>query len=246
MAMTDEQKQKAKETRAKKAAEKAAAAEEMKTPTIEEEAKTEAAVDTAALVAAMQKQIEELTAKLNAQQSAPQVVQVLADTEKIMFLWMAEVSDDNVVTFGPNGMYGRVVGKTGSFYIPKSALSQVLDNAARFYLEKRWLIIVDGLTDEERVAFGVDYKDGEILDQKMFTRMLDFGDELPEIYGRLCESHREMVAKRMVSEYRNNKACVSVTRDLVEKMREKAKEIGVSPAPFTEILKEMNHRDTDE
>lgn len=42
-------------------------------------------------------------------------MQVSTSTEQVHFLWMAPVADDNVVQFGDGGMYGNIVGKTGSF-----------------------------------------------------------------------------------------------------------------------------------
>ena len=45
---------------------------------------------------------------LKAMPQQPQVVQVMADTEKVVMRWMAPVSDENVATFGENGRYGQV------------------------------------------------------------------------------------------------------------------------------------------
>ena len=99
--------------------------------------------------------IAEAVAKATAEakvQTAPQIVQLSAETERVHFLWQAEVSDENIFEVGPNGMYGRIIGKTGSFYVPKSDLSRVMDAMFRLLLQKRWIIAVDGLTDEEREA----------------------------------------------------------------------------------------------
>lgn len=184
---------------------------------------------------AMQKQMESL--------AKPQVVQVMADTEKVHFLWQAEVSDSNVVHFGDGGMYGRIVGKTGSFYVPKSDLSRVLTEVNRLHLKRRWLIIVSGLDDEERVALGVDYKEGELLDKRAFAKMVDLGDEILEIYPALCEGHKKMVAQRYAEAFHKNNP--NVTRERVLALNAMSKEAGSEKGDFTPIIEMMNQRDTE-
>lgn len=184
---------------------------------------------------AMQKQMESL--------AKPQVVQVMADTEKVHFLWQAEVSDSNVVHFGDGGMYGRIVGKTGSFYVPKSDLSRVLTEVNRLHLKRRWLIIVSGLDDEERVALGVDYKEGELLDKRAFAKMVDLGDEILEIYPALCEGHKKMVAQRYAEAFHKNNP--NVTRERVLALNAMSKEAGSEKGDFTPIIEMMNQRDAE-
>lgn len=184
---------------------------------------------------AMQKQMESL--------AKPQVVQVMADTEKVHFLWQAEVSDSNVVHFGDGGMYGRIVGKTGSFYVPKSDLSRVLTEVNRLHLKRRWLIIVSGLDEEERVALGVDYKEGELLDKRAFAKMVDLGDEILEIYPALCEGHKKMVAQRYAEAFRENNP--NVTRERILALNAMSKESGSEKGDFTPIIEMMNQRDAE-
>lgn len=184
---------------------------------------------------AMQKQMEAL--------AKPQVVQVMADTEKVHFLWQAEVSDSNVVHFGDGGMYGRIVGKTGSFYVPKSDLSRVLTEVNRLHLKRRWLIIVSGLDDEERVALGVDYKEGELLDKRAFAKMVDLGDEILEIYPALCEGHKKMVAQRYAEAFHKNNP--NVTRERVLALNAMSKDAGSEKGDFTPIIEMMNQRDAE-
>lgn len=184
---------------------------------------------------AMQKQMEAL--------AKPQVVQVMADTEKVHFLWQAEVSDSNVVHFGDGGMYGRIVGKTGSFYVPKSDLSRVLTEVNRLHLKRRWLIIVSGLDEEERVALGVDYKEGELLDKRAFAKMVDLGDEILEIYPALCEGHKRMVAQRYAEAFHKNNP--NVTRERILALNAMSKEAGSEKGDFTPIIEMMNQRDAE-
>lgn len=186
----------------------------------------------------LQRQMEELQKQLIGLQR-PQVIQVAPDTERVYFLWQAEVADYNLVTFGPGGMYGSITGKTGTFSVPKNELSRILDNRTRNFLAKRWLIVVDGLDDDEREALGVAYKDGEVLDRKVFARMVDLSvDELREIYPKLCDSHKSIVGQRFYEEWQKKNE--SVTREKVIALRNMTRNAGVEIAAFQQILQEMN------
>lgn len=189
---------------------------------------------------ALMKQLAEIQAKLE-MANRPQIIQVASDTAKVTFLWMAEVSDDNVVSFGDGGMYGRIVGKTGVFTVPKSELSRLLDGMNRHFLDMRWLIVLDGLTDEERETLGVAYKDGELLDRKAFAKMVDLKEDILEIYPKLCQSHKEMVAKRYNEAYASGN--VNVKRDIVVELNKMSKAAGSKDGDFTQIIEKMNEAD---
>lgn len=261
--MTEEQKKAAAErlkaAREKKAAEKAAQAEaaelEKSTENVEKPAEkspeTVEAPKTDPVLEALkaqnellQKQMEELQRQLYSVQR-PQVIQVAPDTERVHFLWQAEVADYNLVTFGPGGMYGSITGKTGTFSVPKSDLSRILDSRTRGYLARRWLIVLDGLTDEERESLGVDYRDGEVMDRKVFSKMVELDkDTICEVYEKLCDSHKDMVARRYYDAWKNHNR--HITRDKVIALRNIARDTGASPIAFQTILKEMNASEEEE
>lgn len=210
----------------------------VKAPAPEPEA--EARVDKDAEIEALKKQLAEMQ-KLMEAAARPQVVQIGADTERVQFLWQAEVADDNVVTFGDGGMYGRIVGKTGTFSVPKTDLSRLLDSMNRFFLDKRWLIVVDGLDETEREMLGVNYSEGEILDRKAFARMVELEGEILEIYPKLCASHKEMVAKRYNEAYQAGNP--HVKRDVVVELNRMSKAAGSKDGDFTAIIEAMNEAD---
>lgn len=255
--MTEEQKKAAAErlraAREKKAAEKAAqaaeaenVAETAQTPSENvEEVKVDPAFEAMkAQNELLQKQMEQLQAQLLALQR-PQVIQVAPDTERVYFLWQAEVADYNLVTFGPGGMYGSITGKTGTFSVPKNELSRILDDRTRRFIEKRWLIVVDGLTDDERESLGVAYRDGEILDKKAFQKMVELPtEEICDIYRKLCQSHREMVGRRFYEAYQSRNG--NVTRDKVIALRNLNRDLGLDVQAFQQILKEMNASEEEE
>lgn len=190
--------------------------------------------------------LAQVQAQIAAMQSAsPQIIQVAAPSkEKVTFLWQGEVADDNQMWFGENGMYGKIVGKTGTFVVPKDDISRVLDSMNRYFLDKRWLIILDGLTDEERETLGVNYKEGELLDRQAFAKMVDMGEEILKIYPKLCNGHKEMVAKRYYEAWLNRNP--HITREVVIELNRMCKAAGCDANSFAPILAEMNAIEADE
>lgn len=175
------------------------------------------------------------------QQTAPQIVQVSTIAEQVHFLWMAPVADDNVVQFGDGGMYGNIVGKTGSFYVPKPDLSRILTEMNRRFMAQRWLLVVSGLTDEEREALGVNYKQGEVLDKRAFAKLVELGDELLNIYPALCEGHKVMAAQMYADAYRQGSRYV--TRERTVKLNALSKRKGHEKGDFIAIIEDMNEKD---
>lgn len=197
----------------------------------------------------VQQMVQEAAAKAVAealknipQQTAPQIVQVSTSAEQVHFLWMAPVADDNVVQFGDGGMYGNIVGKTGSFYVPKPDLSRILTEMNRRFMAQRWLLVVSGLTDEEREALGVDYKPGEVLDKRAFAKLVELGDELLNIYPALCEGHKVMAAQMYADAYRQGSRYV--TRERTVKLNALSKRQGHEKGDFIAIIEDMNEKDT--
>lgn len=230
-----------KETAPKKSTAKKAATK--KAAEVKEEVKQEVPapeVDKDAEINDLKAQIEQLkTMMLQQAQAKPQVIYSTGSTERVHFLWIANVSDDNVVEFGPGGLYGRVVGKTGSFFVPKDEMSRMLDSAARYYMNQRWLIVVDGLTEDEREAMGVNYKEGELLDVETFRKIAKKPkEELAEIYEELCKPHKEMVAARLHEEFEVGHAVDRETVKILNKI--------YPSVAFKDIIEKMNQDDLEE
>lgn len=167
---------------------------------------------------ALQKQQEAFARQMDS--ARPQVIQVAAETEKVVLRFQAEVADDNEAVFGEGGYFGKIVGKRGILTIPKSEfVSRFRDMTVQWMLENRWLIVLSGLTDDERELYGVMYRPGEILDDKAFTKMLDMTDEeMLAIFPDLCVQHREMMAKRLAADYFKNGPRPGAYRDFITKL----------------------------
>lgn len=173
---------------------------------------------------AIAKQQAEFARQL-AQVQTPQVIQYSGDSEKVIMRFQAEVADDNVAEFGQGGMFGKVTGKRGTIQIPKSEFSRFYNEQTKWMMEKRWLIVLSGMSDEERELYGVKYRPGEVLDDMAFAKMLDMSDdEMLKTFPALCESCREMVARRFRDAYSKRDHRVVGRLDLVRALNRMSKE----------------------
>lgn len=158
--------------------------------------------------------------------------------EKVIFLWQAPVADYNVVEFGERGRFGRIIGKTGSIMIPKSELSQIMDTPIRYYMDKRWLVVLSGLDENEREMFGINYKEGEYLSKEAFMDVVGTGEAILDIYPKLCDSHKDIVAKFYYEAWKEGK---DIKRDTVVALNKLNKN-----EAFKQIIEEMNEKDASE
>lgn len=194
----------------------------------------------------MKEMIARAVAEALAEQKSPAAVQTVVvppqKEEKVHFLWQAEVADDNQLTIGgANSGYAPIIGRYGEFIIPKSELSRVMNGQFREWLKRRWIVVVDGMTDEERDIYGVAYKEGELLDKMAFAKMVELEDKILDIYPKLCPAHREMVAKRYFEAYSDKNP--HVRRDVVKALNDMSIELGSEYGDFDAILDAMNEAD---
>ena len=185
----------------------------------------------------LKKQMEELKAQIN--NARPQVIQIANDTERIEFLWLAPVADDNEFLVA-DGLYGKITGKVGNFSVPKNEFSRILDSQTRKFIENRWLIVLGGLTDEERKMYGVDYKKGEVMDKDVFMRMLDIGKDIVDIYRDLCDASKAVVAKLYYEAWTDPNRRHKVKRETVVAMHKISSQPGIKA-----IIDEMNRADAE-
>lgn len=165
--------------------------------------------------------VQQLRAQIAAQN--PKIVQVMADTERVTMRFQAEVADDNLTVFGPDGMYGQVTGKTGTIAVPKSEWSRFYNESVRGMIARRWLIILSGMDEQERELYGCNYKPGEILDEMAFHKLLDLGRDLIAVFPALCEEHQAMVASRFLTAWMDGDSRAT-DRDLIVALNEMSKE----------------------
>ena len=171
-------------------------------------------------------------------QAQSNVVQISTDKPLVKMLFIDDCSDDNVIGFGVNGKFGTITGPIGYINVPKDAwLGEFRDNQQQMLLRERKLIVLDGLTDEERAMHGLDYKPGEFLDEPMFRNLLDHMDELPEIFKKLCPSVRSVVCARLQTAYDSGDPRILNNRDIIVKLNK------ISKKDFADAPQEDPRRD---
>lgn len=189
-------------------------------------AKSETTVETITLEAQPQterkpviyteEQVQDLIAKAVAQAMA-QNAQTAANTapanQMVTLRFVAEVNDRNVIPLGSDGKYGQIIGKRWMGQIDKMAFKgDFRTPLVQALLKKRNLIVMDGLTDEERRIYGVDYAEGEVIDEKLYDRMTRMSEaDLLPIYEGLCPEWRRMLAVKFADAFENGQ--LKVTRD---------------------------------
>ena len=184
----------------------------------------------------------------------PNVVQVSTEKPLVKMVFMDDCSDDNVLQFGINGKFGSITGPIGYINVPKDEwLGEFRDNLVQTLLASRKLIVLDGLTDEERTMHNVNYADGEVLNEQLFRTILDHIEELPKIYKKLCPAMKQIVATRFQTGFDAHDPRVLQNRDIIVKLN-KISKADFADAPdndprknglFINIVKGLNKNDEE-
>jgi hypothetical protein len=161
--------------------------------------------------------------------------------EYVTLLYIGAIADGTVVSLGKLGQ----INKAGSTRdIPKKEFLQGMTFSIERMLEDRSLIVVNGLTKEERERYGVDYKEGELLTQEAFYKLLNYSDsDISDLFRKLCEDHRRVVAKLFLSAY-FEKSDNRITAEKVKSLNEISKE-NDKDGMFRPILEDMGDRFAD-
>lgn len=190
-------------------------------------------------------EVQELIAKAvaqamaNVQNQTQTVIKVREEDEYVTVLFIGGIAMGTTVALGKLGKINRA---GGTLDIPKKVFMQGLGNqTVDALLRNRSLIVVNGLTDEERERFGVKYKEQELLTQDMFYKIMDYGrDEIVTIFEKLCEEHKRVVAKMYLDAYfekHDNRVNVSTVKALNKLSRAVDKE-----GLFTPILEDYGKK----
>lgn len=150
--------------------------------------------------------------------------------------FLASVSPNNVCSLGD---YGSLNGAGGYIEIPRKEFGgKFMTPVVRSLLKDRSLIVCSGLSEEERKRYGVDYREGELLDMSAFDRLLDMPPaELTRLFTKLCPEHKEFAATRFITAY--EKGDNRVSREKIEPLNDISKEINPK-GMFRPILEGMN------
>jgi len=182
--------------------------------------------------------IQAMVAKLLAQAQTTQtnnVVAVPIKEETVSLLYMGVVAEGSTVHL--NDVLGDIQGRAGTRDIPKREFMQNLTPEVLKRLKDRRLIVLDGLTDDERERYGIQYEEGELLSANVYHKLFSWSDDkIVEVFQKACKKHKDVIATLFIDAYQaHNK---HVTQKLVERLNEVSKE--ADPAGmFTAILKDM-------
>lgn len=146
--------------------------------------------------------IAEALAKYAAENPQGQLLEAPENDGVVTIIWQAEVNDANELLIGPNGKYGVITGKHAVIPIQhRDFVGDFRTTTMQYFLKTRNLIVVDGLTDDERKVYGLEYKQGEYLEPAVYERLIEMGDDVLEIFPKLHPTWREMVATKFTDAY---------------------------------------------
>lgn len=187
----------------------------------------------------LMEQLAKMQAEIEAMKQTGGKVVMAKPEENVELTYIAAVSPNNVLSLGE---YGTLNGVGGYIEVPRKEFGgKFLTPEVRGLLNARRLIVLNGLNEDERKRYGVNYKDGELLDMQMFDRLLDMPlDRLKEIFTKLCPEHRQVVATRFISAYQ--KGDNRISREKVEPLNDLSKVSGKAEdkGMFYPILASMN------
>ena len=148
--------------------------------------------------AEVQKMISEAVAKALASAREGNVIQVRPE-QYVTVTYVGPMAPKT--TFYLEGM-GKINHSGGTLQIPKEKFLQSIDYRVEKMLEKRKLIVLSGLTEEEMDRYGVRYREGEYMTDRVYRSLLSLPSaELIAIFRDLCDWHRRAFANTIESAY---------------------------------------------
>lgn len=161
------------------------------------------------------------------------------DDEYVTLVYMGIVAPKSTILLGTenNRGLGEIQGRGGIRTVRKSDFVEKMNPQIAKRLKDRRLVVVSGLTDEEREEYGVKYEEGELLSRDIYRKLFNLTDDkILEIFKSACYQHKKIIATLFIDEYvkGNNK----INQGLVEKLNDASKEVDAD-GMFTPILKDM-------
>lgn len=195
-----------KKTTAKKTTQKKTTTPRKKSPPKPKE-KTYTQAETEAMIQAA---VEAALAKHAAE--TPQTTRIFTTQtdELVTVVFIAETSPNDILVIPGYGS----LRPSSSLDIPKKEFGgQFMSNLVRKLIDKRYLIVANGLTEDERIRYNCNYKEGEVLDERTFDRLLDYPtDKLCEIFEKLCVEHKRFVARKIITAHEKKDRRISLAK----------------------------------
>lgn len=174
--------------------------------------------------------------------SQPQTIVQVAKDEYVTILFIGAIAEGTTVSMPK---WGQITYAGGMLDIPKKEFLQgigiPLNNAL---LKERQVIVLSGLTDEERRRFSVVYKEGEYLTTTALFELIGYDTEkVCDIYTKLCAEHKRIVAKIFLDAY-FEKGDNRINRETVKALNSLSKAVDKGGL-FTPILEDMGAKDAE-
>lgn len=166
---------------------------EEKTTTAKTTTKKEKTYSEDEVSAIVSKAVKDAMESFKAQNSSAPMQTVLK-VEMVTLVYLGTFATGTTVALGKLGSITKA-GNTLS--VSKEVFLQGMGTpVVDALLRQRELIVIDGLSEEERERFNLNYKEGEILTQQAFYKLLDFSkEEIVSIYKKLGKDHKILVAQ---------------------------------------------------
>ena len=172
---------------------------------------------------------------------APQPVTMVVEEKApaIKILYIDSAIPNNEVRIGQ----GRSIFGSGKiFAVQRDQFEgEFMTTTIMDLLAQRKLIVLSGLTDEERRLYNCYYDEGEVVTSEGmfdFFFTLDTDDAVVK-FKALCPEHQQFVATRFIDAY--EKGDNRITRDKVEALNKVSKEHDPEGL-FTPIVREINEK----
>lgn len=146
------------------------------------------------------KQTEAAIAKALEDKKETKTVSSSSD-DKVTLVFLGTMADDCIFVVGKNLCTFTSLSRQAE--IPKNEFRLGYRYLSKM-LQKRTIIITNGLTPSEMRSHGLFYKDGENLSLEAYQSLLDFDKKtVCEIFDKACLEHKKIIARVFLSAYEN-------------------------------------------
>lgn len=174
-----------------------------------------------------------------------QAVYVTPNEKMVQCIYIDSVIPNNEIIIG-NGR--KISGSGRVFSVPLSEFeSTFITPLIAKLIKTRRIIVLDGLTDEQRSLYDCEYAENEVIRREGVFDFF-FKKEIPEateIFGSLCAEHQELVAARFMDAYLNDGSPLKryVSRARVVALNNISKEKHNGEGIFKPMLEALNAED---
>lgn len=179
--------------------------------------------------------VAKAVAEALAKQQASQPTYIRKDEELVTLVYMGACVEGSTVELWERG--GAIQGRGGVLKVAKSDFFQNMNTTVLKRLKDRRLVVVNGLTDDEREQYGVKYTDGELISKDVYHKLLGYPEsKIVEIFQAACYRHKQLIASLFLDAY--NAHDNRINQPLIQRLQKASKEVDPK-GMFTAILKDM-------